>query len=431
MVGHRGVADRAEQDRVVRAHDVERVGRHHRSVLVEVGGAPRQVVPLEVEAERVDRLARFRDDLRPGAVAGDHRDPEAVLSHSSAILGSSRGRTPHRLAAAYEAFSASLSPLCRPHEAITRAQETDMTVTRIIRRAGFLVLLLSIVTSAVAAGRAEATPPPRPDLNPLFAAEWWLRGSLPVTDWVGGRRQSDGVDAIAAWPDTSGEGVVVAVVDSGVDLKTPALDGRLPPGYDFITKGELKGDSIGHGTHVSTIIAGKPQNGDGIFGVAPDARILPLRVGNDYGHVIDGAAAGALAYALRDSQVRVINMSWGKLYSLVVAKALAAAGRDPSVLMVSAAGNDATEMLSSRLLPQSFDSDNEITVASTNYFDSSPFFSNFGTHVEVAAPGERDPLRLPRRPAATSPTAPRWRRRWSAAWRRCCSRATRKRRPRR
>jgi thermitase len=264
-----------------------------------------------------------------------------------------------------------------------------MTVTRIIRRAGFLALLLGIATSAVAAGQAGATPPPRPDLNPLFAAEWWLRGSLPVTDWVGGQRQSDGVDAIGAWPDTSGEGVVVAVVDSGVDLKTPSLDGRLVRGYDFITKGELKGDAIGHGTHVSTIIAGKPQHGDGIFGVAPDARILPLRVGNDYGHVIDGAAAGALAYALRDSQVRVINMSWGKLYSRVVARALAAAGRDPSVLMVSAAGNDATELFSSRLLPQSFDSDNEITVASTNYFDMLSFFSNFGTHVEVAAPGER------------------------------------------
>src|SRR4051794_41670926 len=57
--------------------------------------------------------------------------------------------------------------------------------------------------------------------------------------------------------------------------------------------------------------------------------------------------------------------------------------------MVSSTGNDAEEMWSSRLLPQSFDSTNEITVASTSYFDFLSFFSNFGTHVEVAAPGER------------------------------------------
>ena len=55
----------------------------------------------------------------------------------------------------------------------------------------------------------------------------------------------------------------------------------------------------------------------------------------------------------------------------------------------SSAGNDAQELWSSHLLPLSFDSPNEITVASTNYFGSISIFSNFGTHVEVAAPGER------------------------------------------
>jgi thermitase len=58
------------------------------------------------------------------------------------------------------------------------------------------------------------------------------------------------------------------------------------------------------------------------------------------------------------------------------------------VLLVAAAGNDGQELWSSRLLPQSFDSDSEITVASTNYFDMLSFFSKFGMHVEVAAPGE-------------------------------------------
>jgi len=238
-------------------------------------------------------------------------------------------------------------------------------------------------------GVASAAVPPHADLNPLLAAEWWLRGNMIVSDYVGGRRSSDGVDAIGAWPITSGEGVVVAVVDSGLDLTTSPLAGRLLPGRDFITGRTLKSDPLGHGTHVATIIAGRPQNSDGIFGVAPDARILPLRVGTARGHVVDTAAAAALRYAARNPRVRVINMSWGKERTTVVARALRAVAANPSLLMVSSAGNDAEEMWSTRLLPQSFDSANEITVASTNYFDFLSFFSNFGTHVEVAAPGER------------------------------------------
>src|SRR5829696_4577066 len=93
--------------------------------------------------------------------------------------------------------------------------------------------------------------------------------------------------AIGAWPTSSGEGVVVAVIDSGLDTKTPALYGRLIPGRDFLTGRRLTGDPLGHGTHVSTIIAGRPEHSNGIFGVAPDAQILPLRVGTARGHVID------------------------------------------------------------------------------------------------------------------------------------------------
>ena len=75
VVGDRRVADRAHQDRVVRAHDVERVLRHHPAVLVPVGRAPRQLGPLDRNAERVDRLARLRDHLRADAVPREEGDP--------------------------------------------------------------------------------------------------------------------------------------------------------------------------------------------------------------------------------------------------------------------------------------------------------------------------------------------------------------------
>src|SRR3954471_15008827 len=120
------------------------------------------------------------------------------------------------------------------------------------RRFGRLALVLAVLASA---GSAQAATPPHAELNPLLSAEWWLRGHASVTDYVGGAQSSDGVDAIGAWPTSSGAGVVVAVVDSGVDPKTPALHGQLLPGRDFITGGRLTSDPLGHGTYVSTIIA--------------------------------------------------------------------------------------------------------------------------------------------------------------------------------
>jgi len=250
-------------------------------------------------------------------------------------------------------------------------------------------LALLLVALAAVAGSASAATPAYPELNPLFAAEWWLRGHTTLVGWGGEAGASDGVDAIGAWEGSTGEGVVVAVADSGVDPMSPALASQLLPGRDFLTGKPLTGDPLGHGTHVTTLIAGNPQQSDGIFGVAPGARILPLRVATAGGHVRARAAAAALAYATRNPRVRVINMSWGKDFSPVLERALAASADTGSVLLVSAAGNDALELSASRLLPQTFDSENELTVASTDILDNLSWFSNYGAHIEVAAPGER------------------------------------------
>jgi membrane-anchored mycosin MYCP len=250
-------------------------------------------------------------------------------------------------------------------------------------------VLLVTVLAAVAAAGAGAAPPAHPELNPLFSAQWWLRGEASVSDWAGGIHPSHGVDAVGAWPLTTGAGVVVAVLDSGVDRKVAALSGRLLPGRDFLTGRALTGDPIGHGTQMAALIAGNPPDSDGVYGIAPDARILPLRVGTADGHVIDRAAAAAITHAIRNPRVRVINMSWGKAYSGVLAQALARAAGKRSVLLVAAAGNTARDLHGSRLLPQTFDRAGEITVASSSLLDSLSSFSNHGAHVEVAAPGER------------------------------------------
>jgi membrane-anchored mycosin MYCP len=257
-----------------------------------------------------------------------------------------------------------------------------------VRRVCVLVLV-AVAAGAASAASGRAAQPAHPELNPLFASEWWLRGPITLTDSAGQPAASDGVNAIGGWPVSTGEGAAVAVLDSGVDMRTPALAGQLLPGRDFLSAGRPVRDLVGHGTQVATLIAGNPQQADGIFGVAPGARILPLRVATRDGHVVPSAAAAALAFATRHPAVRVVNMSWENDFDPVLSRALADAGTAAATLLVSAAGNDGGDLSGRRALPQTLDSANELTVASTDIFDGLSWFSNYGPQVEVAAPGER------------------------------------------
>ncbi|WP_435880579.1 type VII secretion-associated serine protease mycosin [Streptomyces zaomyceticus] len=126
-----------------------------------------------------------------------------------------------------------------------------------------------------------------------------------------------------AWRTTKGEGVTVAVLDTGVDAEHPDLEGSVLTGRDLIGFGASRGDRAWarHGTAMAGIIAGHghgPDGGDGVLGIAPDARILPVRV------ILEGADKSrdkarktrgtALAEGIRwaaDHGADVINMSLG------------------------------------------------------------------------------------------------------------------------
>ena len=88
----------------------------------------------------------------------------------------------------------------------------------------------------------------------------------------------DRIGAEAAWSRADGSGITVGVVDSGVDLAHEDLAGRIVAGRDFVDDDDVPQDAYGHGTHVAGIIAAARGNGRGIVGVAPGARIMPLRV---------------------------------------------------------------------------------------------------------------------------------------------------------
>ncbi|MFI7609290.1 S8 family serine peptidase [Micromonospora sp. NPDC049366] len=112
----------------------------------------------------------------------------------------------------------------------------------------------------------------------------------------------------AAWPLTRGDGVVVAVIDSGVSAGATGLSGAVRSGTDVTRSGAGNRDCFGRGTALAGIVAARPTTGSGFVGVAPGAAILPIRVVNAKGEVPDGAlAAGIRAAAAAKADVILIG----------------------------------------------------------------------------------------------------------------------------
>lgn len=213
------------------------------------------------------------------------------------------------------------------------------------------------------------------------------------------------VNAAAAWArNATGAGVVVAVIDSGVDLTHPDLasnawinadeidgngidddgNGYVDDinGWDFVGRDATPDDGHGHGTHVAGTIAAARGNGRGVVGVAPGARLMALRGLDANGSGSDGNLALALRYAA-DNGAQVINNSWGGFgASQTVSDAIAYA-HAKGVVVVSAAGNSTADTCG--FMPA--DNDRTLTVAASGASDQQAPYSNFGTKIDVAAPG--------------------------------------------
>jgi type VII secretion-associated serine protease mycosin len=187
-----------------------------------------------------------------------------------------------------------------------------------------------------------------------------------------------------AWQTSTGAGVTVAVIDSGVDASHPDLAGQVLPGIDLVagTSG-VSTDPNGHGTHVSGTIAAATGNGVGIAGIAPDARILPVRVLGANGSGTMSAVASGITWAA-DNGAQVINMSLGSRSQVSAVTNAIAYARSKGVVVVASAGNSRTSGS-----PTNYPAAEPgvIAVASTDSADQYSTFSNQGAYVDVAAPG--------------------------------------------
>lgn len=204
------------------------------------------------------------------------------------------------------------------------------------------------------------------------------------------RSQQWGLDDLAiesAWSHSAGAQVDIAIVDTGVAATHPDLRGRVCSGVAFLAgdgvarTGKGAADPQGHGTHVAGIAAAATSDGVGVAGVAPRARLVPVRVMDDSGRGYASDVARGIVWAV-DHGAEVINLSLGGPGTPSMESAVDYAV-DHGVVVVAAAGNDGPGGQAS--FPGAFDG--AIAVASYDRGGAVSSFSTRGTYVDVAAPG--------------------------------------------
>ncbi len=220
------------------------------------------------------------------------------------------------------------------------------------------------------------------------------------------------ISAPAAWDVARGAGVVVAVIDTGLDNSHPDIaanvwvnSGEVPGngidddgngyvddenGWNFVDDNSGIFDDHGHGTHVSGTIAAVGQNGVGVIGVAWESKIMALKGLSASGSGSAQGLAQAILYAAENG-ADVINASWGGVgVSQVIDDAITVADA-AGVVFVAAAGNSNLDVESNQFgvfFPAA--NPHAITVSAFDHLDQRAFFSNFGTKIDVAAPGGGD-----------------------------------------
>jgi membrane-anchored mycosin MYCP len=248
-------------------------------------------------------------------------------------------------------------------------------------------MLFAIFAGLAAGGTGVVSP------TPAFAASCSTPPApaqpSPDKPWAQVRLATDRLSSIG-----EGLGVVVAVIDSGVDARHPQLRGRVLSGRDFLDPApgnDGRIDCVGHGTAVASIIAATRADGSGLRGLAPGVKILPVRVSEQ--QVIDGETTGRtvgparFAAAIRwavDNGADVLNFS-------VVLRADVPAVRDAveyavarDVVVVAAAGNQ-HEQNDPRPYPAAYPG--VIGVGAIGRDDLRQPFSQVGSYVDVMAPG--------------------------------------------
>lgn len=261
--------------------------------------------------------------------------------------------------------------------------------------------------------------------DPLFSKQWAMKNNGQVI-----LKNISDLDRIRVqgvpgtdinWLDTSGvatlkKDLIVAVLDSGVDIDHPDLKGRiwyneklctnapnaknLPcNGYNYLDGNTNVADDVGHGTHVAGIIAAN-RNNIGIAGAAdPRIKIMPVKVLNSQvsgfvynGKLITDVIADAMIFAIKNG-AEVINLSlgWPKLIDTPKVRQAFQMAEDNNVTVIAASGNNTKDLPT---FPCAYE--NVVCVGAMDNRGDLADFSNYGAKVDIVAPGEYIVSTIPR-----------------------------------
>jgi serine protease len=381
------------------------------------GGAPLQAKPIAAPAGQDGHGARlivhYRDAAAPRAhklqavnaaagrahaarlvrTAADARQPAPTARYMRQLaLGADLVRLSHRVG------QAELDALVRELSADPAVRSVE--IDRMMQHTGL-------------PARSTRLPDAQPQLSvddPYFQQYQWH-----LQDTAGG------INATAGWDVSTGEGVVVAVLDTGI-VPHPDMDANMLPGYDFISDafvsrretdervpgaydhgdwnpepdecypGSPVSDSSFHGTHVAGTVAELSNNATGMAGVAHDARVLPVRVlgrcggyTSDIADAIVWAAGGDVpGVPANPTPAEVINLSLGGDGSCAsISQAAINQAVALGATVVVAAGNDNDDAANHS--PASCD--NVVSVGAARITGGRASYSNYGERVDLAAPG--------------------------------------------
>jgi thermitase len=184
------------------------------------------------------------------------------------------------------------------------------------------------------------------------------------------------------WDITKGdEHIVIAVIDTGVDLHHPDLRRRLTDGYNVIENNDFPDDDNGHGTHVAGIIASETNNKEGVAGITWYNKIMPIKALGAEGYGTSFDVAKGIIWAV-DHKADVINLSLGNYQPSSLLEEAIDYAYDHNVVLIAAAGNENTSQPS---FPAAYPQ--VLSVAAVDYAGQRAPFSNYGDYIDVAAPG--------------------------------------------
>lgn len=245
---------------------------------------------------------------------------------------------------------------------------------------GAVVLKLNQISVSEAIALAENCP------NILLAEpnyHLYAVDTFPNDSYWGNQYGLSAIHAPQGWDITTGSAaVVIAIIDTGVDLTHPDLAGKIVAGYDFVNNDAVPQDDNGHGTHVAGIAAAESNNGVGVAGVSWGAQIMPVKVlGASAGGSFSNAASGIIWATDRGAQI--INLSLGSTAHSTVFQNAIDYAYNHGVTVIAASGNSGNNFV---LYPARYP--NVIAVGATDATNTLAGFSNYGPEIDIVAPGD-------------------------------------------